>query len=233
MKKKILCTICVRKDSKELKNKNIKKINKTPLVLITLQQAIKSKVFDKIVVNSDSKNIKKICSNYSSFFINRKKKLAGNNVSKIEVIKDSLIESEKKFNYSFDTIVDLDATSPLREVNDIIKAIRYFNNSNYNNLISGSQAKKNPYFNQIKINKNRVNIVCKNKKNISSRQHAPKVYDLNASIYIWKRSKLLKSKNLINKHTGFFKMKAEKSLDIDTDLDFKIVKYILENKLNK
>ena len=60
MKKKILCTICVRKNSLELKNKNIKKINKKPLALITIQQAIKSKLFDKIVVNSDSKIIKNV-----------------------------------------------------------------------------------------------------------------------------------------------------------------------------
>ena len=56
----------------------------------------------------------------------------------------------------FDTIIDLDATSPLREISDIIKAYGCFNKSNYNNLVSGSEAKKNPYFNQIKINKKSV-----------------------------------------------------------------------------
>ena len=233
MKKKILCTICVRKDSKGLRNKNIKKINNLPLVLITLKQAIKSKIFDKITVNSDSKIVKKISNKKNIFFINRIKKLSGNNVSKVEVIKNSLIETEKKYNCSFDTIVDLDVTSPLREVSDIFRAIRFFNKSKYNNVVSGSPAKKNPYFNQVIMKKNKIKIVCNNKKNINSRQHAPIVYDLNASIYVWKRDNLLKSKSLINKKTGFFKMKPEKSFDIDTNLDFKIVKYILENKLNK
>ena len=233
MKKKILCTICVRKNSQELKNKNIKKINNKPLVLITIQQAIKSKLFDKIVVNSDSKIIKKICKNKISLFINRKKKLAGNYVSKIEVIKDSLLKSEKEYNCRFDLIVDLDVTSPLRKVSDIKDAVKFFINSNFNNLISGSEAKKNPYFNQIILKKNKVNIVCKPKKRIPSRQLAPKIYDLNASIYIWRRKKLIKSKNLIDSKTGFFEMKTEKSLDIDSELDFKLVKYILENGLNK
>ena len=233
MKKKVLCTICVRKGSKGLKNKNIKKINNTPLFLITLKQALKSKIFDKIVVNSDSKIIKKICGNYNVYFIDRKKNLTQDYISKIKVIRDSLIETEKKFDYLFDTIIDLDATSPLREISDIIKAYGCFNKSNYNNLVSGSEAKKNPYFNQIKINKKSVNIVCKNKKNIVSRQQAPKIYDLNASIYVWKRNSLLNAKKLIDKKTGFFKMKIEKSLDIDSSLDFKIVKYILESKASK
>ena len=233
MKKKVLCTICVRKGSKGLKNKNIKKINNTPLFLITLKQALKSKIFDKIVVNSDSKIIKKICGNYNVYFIDRKKNLTQDYISKIKVIRDSLIETEKKFDYLFDTIIDLDATSPLREISDIIKSYRYFNKSNYNNLVTGSEAKKNPYFNQIKINKKSINIVCKNKKNIVSRQQAPKIYDLNASIYVWKRNSLLNAKKLINKKTGFFKMEIEKSLDIDSSLDFKIVKYILESKASK
>ena len=67
MSKKILCTICVRKGSKGLKNKNIKIINNQPLFLITLKQAIKSEYFNKVTVNSDSSLVKKIVRNYNVF----------------------------------------------------------------------------------------------------------------------------------------------------------------------
>ena len=53
--------------------------------------------------------------------------------------------------------------------------------------MSGSIAKKNPFFNQVIINKNKIKIVCKNKRKINSRQQSPKVFDLNASIYIWRK----------------------------------------------
>ena len=92
--------------------------------------------------------------------------------------------------------------------------------------------KKNPFFNQIIERKNKISIVKKSKKKIVSRQLAPKVFDLNASIYIWKKYILLKSEKLINKKTGLLKMKPERSIDIDDKLDFKIVKYIYEKKLN-
>ena len=68
MQKKILCTICARKNSQGLKNKNIKKIDKKPLFLITLDQATKSKIFEKIVINSDSEVIKKICKSKDYLF---------------------------------------------------------------------------------------------------------------------------------------------------------------------
>ena len=233
MSKKILCTICVRKGSKGLKNKNIKIINNQPLFLITLKQAIKSEYFNKVTVNSDSSLVKKIVRNYNVFFLNRKKKLSGDNFSKIDVIKNSLIETEKKYQCKFDIIVDLDVTSPLRNENDISNAINFFLNSKYKNVVSGSLAKKNPFFNQVLMNKNKIKIVCKNKKKINSRQQSPKVFDLNASIYIWERESLIKSLNLINKYTGLYEMCPEKSFDIDSELDFKIVKFILKNKLNR
>ena len=68
---------------------------------------------------------------------------------------------------------------------------------------------------------------------IVRRQDAPKVFDLNASIYIWKRKDLLKSKRLINKRTVFYQMPYIRSIDIDDKFDFKIVEYILKHNLNK
>ena len=232
MKKKILCTICARKNSKGLKYKNLKKISNKPLVTITLEHAIKSKLFDNIVVSSDSKTIEKICKKKRVFFIDREKKLSGSYISKIDVIKDALKKSEKTYKQKYDLIVDLDVTSPLRKISDIKKAINLFNKSKYHNLVSGSDSRKNPFFNQVFKKQNRISLVKNTKKRIVSRQLAPKVFDLNASIYIWKRYTLLNNKKLINKKTGIFKMKAERSIDIDDKLDFKIVKYIFENKLN-
>jgi len=232
MKKKILCTICARKNSKGLKNKNLKKISNKPLFTITLEHALKSKLFDNIVVSSDSKIIKNICKKKGVYFIEREKKLSGSYISKISVIKDALKRTEKIYKQKYDVIVDLDVTSPLRKILDIKKAINLFNKSRYHNLVSGSNSRKNPFFNQVIKSKNRVSLVKNMKKNIVSRQLAPKVFDLNASIYIWKRYALINNKKLINKKTGLFQMEEERSIDIDNKLDFKIVKYIYENKLN-
>ena len=73
--------------------------------------------------------------------------------------------------------------------------------------------------------------IIKNKP--STRQSAPRVFDMNASIYIWKRSMLIKSDNLFTNNTGFYEMPEERSHDIDSFLDWQIVEMIMKKNLNK
>ena len=122
MKKiKILCTICARKGSKGLKNKNLLKLLDKPLIMHTIEQARMIKYFNKIIVSSDSKKIIEISKNKVDHCILRPKKLSNDQSSKVDAIQHALLMSENKFNQSFDLIVDLDVTSPLRSTNDISK----------------------------------------------------------------------------------------------------------------
>ena len=91
-----LCTICMRKGSQGLKNKNLKRINGKPLMYYTIKQAIKSKIFDHVVVSTDSNKILKYAKSYGAegWFL-RPKKLATNKSSKVAAIKHTFIEAEK------------------------------------------------------------------------------------------------------------------------------------------
>ena len=59
------------------------------------------------------------------------------------------------------------------------------------------------------------------------RQDAPKVYEMNASIYIFTRNSLIKKKSLLNKKTSLYVMPRDRSIDIDDILDFNLVKYLI------
>lgn len=229
----ILCTICARKGSKGLKNKNIINLLKKPLIHHTIDQANRINYITKVVVSSDSNKILSISKKKVDLIIKRPEKFSNDLASKIDAIKHALIVSEKKFNIIFDTIIDLDVTSPLRSLNDIKRGLKFFFKKKSGNLVSGYESRKNPYFNQIIKRGNLINLACKSKNKIVRRQDAPKVFDLNASIYIWKRKDLLKSKRLINKRTVFYQMPYIRSIDIDDKFDFKIVEYILKHNLNK
>ena len=233
IKKNILCTICAREDSKGLKSKNLISLLGKPLIHHTIDQAKRIKAFTKIVISSNSKKIIDISKKKVDHCINRPEKLSNDYSSKIEAIKHALLISEKKFKVIFDTVIDLDVTSPLRSKADINKALDIFFKKKPGNLVSGNQARKNPYFNQVTYKKNYLGLVCKSKRRIVRRQDAPKIYDLNASIYIWNRMNLLSSKKLITKNTIFFQMPYSRSIDIDDEFDFMMVKYILKNNLNK
>ena len=127
--------------------------------------------------------------------------------------------------------MDLDATSPLRNIHDITKSLAIFRASKYKNLVSISSSKKNPYFNMIekKFDK-KYDIVKKFKKKLTRRQDTPKVYDINASIYIWSRKSILNQKKIITNQTGAYLMPSERSIDIDSYLDWKIVEFLLKKK---
>ena len=200
---KILCTICARKGSKGLKNKNLLKINNKTLIQHTYEIAKKTKLFDKIIITTDYKNI---LTKYKFFdlSIKRPKKFANDKSSKIDAIKHALIVSENKFNCKFDYVVDLDVTAPLRLKIDIIKAFNKIHKNKFaTNLVSGCNSKKNPFFNQVEFSNNILKLVKSSKKKIIRRQDTPRVYDLNASIYIWRRKYLLDKVRLINKNDFF------------------------------
>ena len=225
-----LCTICARSGSKGVPNKNIKKIAGKPLIQHTIEQAKKSKVFSDIIVSSDCKKILKIAEKLGVHTLKRTYQLSKDFVGKVDVIRDAAIKAQKMLDKKFDNVIDLDVTSPLRQVSDIHNSFKKFQNGNYQNLITGCVARKNPYFNMIEIKKNVLSISKRTNKKIYSRQKSPQVFEMNASIYIWKNKALLNKSNLVTSKTAFYEMPEERSIDIDTMLDWKIVSFLMEKK---
>ena len=227
IKQKTLCIICARGGSKRLKNKNLKNLFGKPLIYHTINQAKKSKIFDKIVFSSDSSSLRKIAEKYGAeSWFERPKKLSDDKAAKMPVIRHAVTESEKKYGINFDYIFDLDVTSPLRKVTDIKKAFSLFLKSKKDMLISGNESRKNPYFNMVEKNEdNSLKLVVKPKSFFVRTQDAPKVYELNASIYIWKRKACFTQKGPFCRKTYFYEMPYSRSIDIDSLSDFKMVEF--------
>lgn len=220
-----ICTICARGGSKGLKNKNLIKLDGESLVKISIKQAINSNLFDAIVFSSDSKKILNEAKKYNFLnFIKREKKLANDTIGKISAIRDAVLKIEKKKNFKFDVIIDLDVTCPLRSINDIKQAYKIFKKEHSDNLLTVTYPRKNPYFNILEVRNGKIRKLKKSKKKITSRQMAPKVYEMNAAIYIWKRKALFSSTPFLRNKTSLYLMPYERSIDIDNALDLKIVK---------
>ena len=230
--KKVLCTICARGGSKGVKNKNIRLLCGKPLIAHTIEQAKKSELFENIVVSTDSDCIAhEAVKCGAEVFFKRSSELASDHSGKIEVIRDAFIRSEEYYNRQFDILIDLDATSPLRSVDDIILSYAQFVNKNNSNLITAMPSRRNPYFNMIEVDSNGgVGLSKCDGSSIVCRQDAPKCYDMNASIYIWKREVILSEDRLFHDNTGLYVMPEERSIDIDSELDFKFVEFIMKSK---
>jgi len=227
---RILCTVCARGGSKGVPNKNIRMLNGKPLIAYTIQQALKWGKIDKLIVSTDDKRIAAIAKKYGAEvpFL-RPRELATDEVGKLDVIKHAVKHLENKGEI-FDIIIDLDATAPLRKIEDLEGALSVFLKNNVNNVYSVCVARKNPYFNMVELDEmGRARLSKSSDKGpILSRQAAPKVYEINASIYIYKRDFLLKTDSIHSDNTMVYIMPQERSVDIDTLIDFKFIEYLLK-----
>lgn len=230
----ILCTICARGGSKGVKNKNIKELNGKPLIAYTIEQAKSSGLFEHIVISTDSDDIANVAKQYGAeVFFKRSEEMASDTAGKLDVIKDAFKRSEEYYNRTFDYLIDLDATAPLRIVEDIINSFKQFKQNDNDNLITAMPSRRSPYFNLVEQDKDgKVYLSKKLDGAVVRRQDAPKSYDMNASIYIWKRDIILNEGSLFLEKTGLYVMPEERSIDIDNELDFKFVEFLMKERNN-
>jgi len=229
---KVLCTICARGGSKGVKNKNIRNLVGKPMIAHTVLQAKECGLFEHIVISTDSDAIAKAAQEYGAeVFFKRDATMASDTAGKLDVIKDAFLRSEVHYNETYDYLIDLDATAPLRDTQDIINAFEQFLKDDNDNLITAMPSRRSPYFNLVEVSKEGKVALSKSLSgSVNRRQDAPKSYDMNASIYIWKRDTLLKENTIFLEKTGLYVMPEERSFDVDCELDFKIVKLLMKEK---
>lgn len=224
-----ICTICARGGSKGVQGKNVRLINKKPLIAHSIEQAKDSGLFDVIAVSSDSEHILEIANAYGAdYLIQRPEELATDTSAKLPAIRHCVDEAEQRYGKLFNTIVDLDATSPLRSIYDIRNAIALLEDTGAGNLITAMPARRSPYFNLIEMNDQEAVHLSKSVSTpFVRRQDAPKCYDMNASIYVWRRKILFEAPSLFNPDTKLYVMPEERSIDIDSELDFRFVEFLM------
>jgi len=225
---KILCTICARAGSKGVTNKNLRLINGLPLIAYSLQQAVETKLFSQIAVSSDSSEIRTTAMAHgATFVVDRPTQMASDTAPKLPAIRHCVETTEKDFG-QFDIIIDLDATAPLRIAADIIGSLELLTATNADNVITGTPAHRSPYFNLVEQDENGIVQLSKPLKDaVNRRQDSPKCFDMNASIYVWRRDALLNNPGLFVSSTRLFEMPRERSLDIDSEADFEMVEWMM------
>jgi CMP-N,N'-diacetyllegionaminic acid synthase len=224
-----LCTICARGGSKGVKGKNVRMMHGKPLIAHSIDQARASGLFDAIAVSSDSAHILEIASACGVVhLVNRPAELATDTAAKLPVIRHCVSEVERVRGQTYNTLVDLDATSPLRSIQDIQNAVSLLETSGFGNVITAMPARRSPYFNLVEVDSNNsVTLSKPSATPLVRRQDAPKCYDMNASIYVWQRNVLFGAPTLFNSDTGLYVMPEERSIDIDSELDYLFVELLM------
>ena len=225
-----IVTICARGGSRGVPGKNIRPLCGKPLINYTIEQALLCPDIDGVYVSTDDPKIASIAEQSGATvpFI-RPAELATSEAPKLAVILH-LVEYLEAQGMEIGRIIDLDPTSPLRTSDDIRACMELLDNDT-DLVITGYEADKNPYFNMVEnCGDGQVHLVKPLEGGVVARQQAPKVYAMNASIYVWHRRSLKHS--LWDGKVRLHEMPRERSIDIDDPLDWKIVEMLMGEKID-
>ena len=225
--KTVLAVIPARGGSKGVPRKNIREVDGKPLLAWTVEEAKKSRYIDRMILSSEDEEIIEIAENYSLEvpFV-RPAELAKDETLATDVIMHA-IEQVPGYDY----IVLLQVTSPLRTAEDIDRCIKMCAARKAKAIISVTEPDKSPYWVYSLDNNGFMRPVIQSDFLTKRRQDHPKVYVPNGAIYIAETSCFIENKNFAPDMTIAYKMPKERSLDIDTEIDFKILGALLQGKI--
>ena len=224
---KPICFIGARGGSKGVIRKNIRKLGNKPLIAHTIESAIKSDLFQNVIVSTDDKEIAKVAKKYGAEIpFMRPKKLATDNASFDRVMLHGVKELKKQ-GYDFDIIVNRDCTVPFIQENDMKSAINLLKRKKCDLICAVYKQHHNPYFNMMELNSKHHLKFSKKNNSISGRQNAPVVYQLNG-LFVLDVKSLLKYKKFYMPKTLPFEISPESGFMIDTEFEFQIADCIAQ-----
>jgi len=224
--KKILAIIPARSGSKGIPRKNIRVLAGKPLIAYSIENALKSKYVDRVVVSTDDEEIASIASKYSEVKIVKRPEYLARDDTSLEPVIEHVIHQLEEENYIPTYIVLLQPTSPLREPYDIDFAVEKIIKEKADSLLS--------VFENDRFIWDRTNLIPINYdlKNRPRRQEKKWELVENGSIYITRREFFLKEKNRLGGKIAIYVMPKWKSFEIDEPLDFEIVEFLMKSRLN-
>ncbi len=233
---KVLCTIGARGGSEGLPGKNIRPLLSKPLIVWSIEQALATPEINRVIVSTDSEEIATIAQNAGADVpFARPEELAGPTIGKFQVWQHALAACEAHYSETYDAFVDLDCTNPLRDVSDISAAINQFWQSRRRQVdavFSVCNARKNPYFNLVEPDEEQALKMSKTAGDtVVVRQAAPAVYEHVASIYVLAPEYLRQSNHLLDGHAEGYDIGQEKCFDIDSEIDFRIIEMLMQEKI--
>ncbi len=230
----MLAIIPARGGSKGIPGKNIKLLCGKPLIVYTIEAAVTAKSIDQIILSTDDPEIAKIASKYDvEIPFMRPKELAQDNSLAIDNYIYTIERLNREFNCNYEEFVVLLPTVPLRTSEDIDKAVELFSQKNAKSVISCTTL-HHPLEWIFSINDD--GIIQRNKeidiKKMMNRQESKHVYIPNGAVYVFKYSLLKEKNSYYSDETYAYVMPPERSVDIDTEIDFKFAEYLIGQRFS-
>lgn len=218
--------ITARSGSKGIKDKNIKELNGKPLIAYTIESALQSCYVDEVMVSTDSVKYAELSERYgASVPFLRSEKNSNDTSSSLNVVFE-VLEKYEKMGKSFDNIIMLQPTSPLRTYNHINEAFQLFYKKGADSVVSVCECEHSPLLSNTLSDDLNMYEFIKSENNLR-RQDLKRFYRLNGAIYISKVTILKQIKTFYGYNSYAYVMGQTESVDIDTELDFEYAEFLM------
>ena len=225
----VLAIIPARSGSKGIKNKNIKKINNITLIERAYIVAKKSKIFDKIIISTDSPKYQNLMKKKNiDIFSLRSKKNSSDKSTDLQLLKYEIKKNEKIFKKKLSIIALLQPTSPMRNINDLKKCFQKIKKKKLDAVwtLSKIDKKFNP-IKLLKIQKDKFDYYDNFGKNFVGRQLLNQYYIRNGIAYFFSRKSIVKLNTILPKKNGYIIINR-KIVNIDDAQDLRNAQKILQ-----
>lgn len=222
---KSIAIIPARSGSKGLKDKNIKDLCGKPLIAYSIEAALRSKMFDTVMVSTDSEKYAEISRQYGAEvpFL-RSKTTSGDNAGSWDVVRE-VLDNYKALGKEFDSVMLLQPTSPLRTVEDIVNAFQLKEEKRANAVVSVCEVDHSPLWSNTLPESLSMNGFIKSID--APRQQLPTYYRINGAIYLADTDLVYSKKRIYDNNCFAYIMPRECSIDIDTQLDVDLVHLLM------
>lgn len=222
-----IAIIPARSGSKGLKNKNIKELKGKPLMAYTIETALKSNQFEKVMVSTDSAEYAEIACSFGAEVPFLRSKETSSDVAGSWDVVSEVLTKYRELGIRFDMICLLQPTSPLRTVEDIHNAYYMLEEKKADAITSVCEVEHSPLW-TMKLPPDRSMIEFRKKNNSIPRQQLDQFYRLNGAIYIRKVFYQKDKIEIVDFNEYAYIMPKKNSVDIDTIDDFEYAEFLME-----
>jgi len=228
---KPICLIPARGGSKGIPNKNIKLLAGKPLISYTIKAALKSKIFQSVVVSTEDSRIAKIAKKFGAEVPFKRPLILSTDKAGMNGVVEHAIKKLFSLGYDFDIMVIRDCTVPFIKNSDIKGSINLLKRKNCDVVCGVYRQHHNPYFNQMESNRaGYLEFSKKIRGEIYSRQQAPIVYQLNG-LFTVDVNQFLKYKRIYMPKILPYEITPETGFMIDTKFEFQIADQIAKKQI--
>lgn len=226
----VLAVVIARGGSKGIPRKNVRPAAGRPLVAWTIEAARQSQYIDRLVLSSEDAEIIAVAKQWGCDvpFV-RSADLATDDVSGVATVIDAITRLEHH-----DWVIMLQPTSPFRNGADIDGCIRQCIDRGANACVSVTETEKPPHW---MFSINAANTLVPVIREIVSvqdlpmyRQSFPKSFVLNGAVYVARTNWLLETRTFVTSETQAYVMPKERSMDVDTELDWQFMEMLMNRK---